>query len=199
MCQAISGPRAGPYLTTATWRCRENFSQWERSFLWKLRCHWLKGLRQRKIAVVRQGPEYQMRMRSSKCCWPLYFFNYPLFTIRCHSNGWWEILNGQNWARFQLMTLVYFQGTCYKNTPCFHFSCNDTWTLFQHKDHISTYRDFHYKERTIDGLFYLYNGDLYTYIKRWDDIFIWRQSPRANSTNNVSVEIQNQCNFLSHS
>ena len=46
---------AGPCLTTATWRCRKNFSQWERSFLWKLRFHWLKGLRQRQIAVVRQG------------------------------------------------------------------------------------------------------------------------------------------------
>ena len=43
-------------LTTATWRCRKNFSQWERSFLWKLCCHWLKGWRQRQIAVVRQGP-----------------------------------------------------------------------------------------------------------------------------------------------
>ena len=47
---------AGPCLTTATWRCRKNFSQWECSFLWKLRCHWLEFLRQRQIAVVRQGP-----------------------------------------------------------------------------------------------------------------------------------------------
>ena len=46
----------GPCLTTATWRCRKNFSQWECSFLWKLRCHWLEFLRQRQIAVVRQGP-----------------------------------------------------------------------------------------------------------------------------------------------
>ena len=46
----------GPCLTTATWRCRKNFSQWERSFLWKLCCHWLEGLRQRQITVVRQGP-----------------------------------------------------------------------------------------------------------------------------------------------
>ena len=46
----------GPCLTTATWRCRKNFSQWECSFHWKLRCHWLEFLRQRQIAVVRQGP-----------------------------------------------------------------------------------------------------------------------------------------------
>ena len=47
---------SGPCLTIATWRRRKNFSQWERSFLWKLRCHWLRGLRQRQIAVVRQCP-----------------------------------------------------------------------------------------------------------------------------------------------
>ena len=46
----------GPGLTTATWRCRENFSQWKCSFLWKLRYHLLKGSRQHQIAVVRQGP-----------------------------------------------------------------------------------------------------------------------------------------------
>ena len=65
MPQCLSGfvnhdysPRKGarPCHTTATWRCRKNFSQWERSFLWKLRCHWVKGLRQRQIALVRQGP-----------------------------------------------------------------------------------------------------------------------------------------------
>ena len=47
----------GPCLTTATWRCCKNLSQWERSFHWKLRCHWLEFLRQCQIAVVRQGPE----------------------------------------------------------------------------------------------------------------------------------------------
>ena len=47
---------AGPCLTTATWRCRKNFSQWECSFHWKRRCHWLEFLRQHQIAVVRQGP-----------------------------------------------------------------------------------------------------------------------------------------------
>ena len=48
---AARGP--GP---SATWSCRNNLSQWERSFHWKLRCHWLEFLRQRQIAVVRQGP-----------------------------------------------------------------------------------------------------------------------------------------------
>ena len=41
----------GPCLTIATWCCHKNFSQWQHSFLWKLRCHWLKGLRQRQIAA----------------------------------------------------------------------------------------------------------------------------------------------------
>ena len=49
----------GPHLTTATWHSRKNFSQWVHSFLWKLRCHWLKGLWQRQITVVRQGPEVE--------------------------------------------------------------------------------------------------------------------------------------------
>ena len=31
------------------------FCQWERSFYWKLRCHWLEFLRQRQIAAERQG------------------------------------------------------------------------------------------------------------------------------------------------
>ena len=48
-------PEPGLCFTTATWHCRKNFSQWERSFQRKLRCHWLKGLQQRQIAVVRQG------------------------------------------------------------------------------------------------------------------------------------------------
>ena len=48
----------GTCLTTATRRCRKNFSQMgtQFSFFEKLRCHWLKCLRQRQIAVVRQGP-----------------------------------------------------------------------------------------------------------------------------------------------
>ena len=51
-----SNDRAGRCLTTATWRWRKNFSQWECSFHWKLRSHRLEFLRQRQIAVVRQGP-----------------------------------------------------------------------------------------------------------------------------------------------
>ena len=47
---------SGPCLTTAILRCRKNSSQWQRSFQWKLHSHWLKFLRQRHVAVVRQGP-----------------------------------------------------------------------------------------------------------------------------------------------
>ena len=52
----VSNTGPGLCLTTATWRCRKNFIQWECSFHWKLHCHWLEFLRQRQIAVVRQGP-----------------------------------------------------------------------------------------------------------------------------------------------
>ena len=46
----------GPCLTTAIWRFRKNSSQWQCSFQRKLHSHWLKLLRQRHVAVVRQGP-----------------------------------------------------------------------------------------------------------------------------------------------
>ena len=45
----------GPCLTTVIWGCHKKFSQWEHSFLWKLCCHWLKGVWQRQITIVRQG------------------------------------------------------------------------------------------------------------------------------------------------
>ena len=51
-----SGVTPGACITTVTRHCHKNFSQWEHSFQRKLRYHWLKGLRQRQIAVIRQGP-----------------------------------------------------------------------------------------------------------------------------------------------
>ena len=53
-------PIAGACLTTSIWRCRNLFIQWQHSFLWKLRSHWLKFLQQRHVAVVRQGPGTRM-------------------------------------------------------------------------------------------------------------------------------------------
>ena len=53
---SLAHKEPGPCRATVTWCCRKNFSQWEHSFLWKLCCHWLKGLWQRQIAVVRQDP-----------------------------------------------------------------------------------------------------------------------------------------------
>ena len=47
--------RSGIWLTTTIWRCRKPFGQWQRSFQRKLRSHWLKFLRQRHVAVVKQG------------------------------------------------------------------------------------------------------------------------------------------------
>ena len=37
------GTKPGHCLTIVTWCCRKNFSQWEHSFLWQLRIHWLKA------------------------------------------------------------------------------------------------------------------------------------------------------------
>ena len=47
---------SGPCITNVFATCRKNFSQWERSFLWKLRCHWLKFLRRVAKTLVIQGP-----------------------------------------------------------------------------------------------------------------------------------------------
>ena len=46
----------GPCITNVIATCRKNFSQWESSFLWKLRCHWLKFLRRVAKTLVMQGP-----------------------------------------------------------------------------------------------------------------------------------------------
>ena len=46
----------GLCLITASWCCRKNSRQWQRSFQWKLHSHWRKFLRQCHVAVERQGP-----------------------------------------------------------------------------------------------------------------------------------------------
>ena len=46
----------GPCITNVIATCRKNFSQWERSFLWKLRCHWLEFLRRVAKTVSNTGP-----------------------------------------------------------------------------------------------------------------------------------------------
>ena len=66
----------GPSITTAIWRRRKTFEQWQCSLHRKLCCHWLKGLRQRQFAVVLQGPVlYQNRS------WHI------IDTYRPHQNG----------------------------------------------------------------------------------------------------------------
>ena len=46
----------GPYITNVIATCRKNFSQWESSFLWKLRYHWLKFLRRVEKNLSNTGP-----------------------------------------------------------------------------------------------------------------------------------------------
>ena len=50
------GQWPGPCITNVIATCRKNFSQWESSFLWKLRYHWLKFLRRVAKTLVIQGP-----------------------------------------------------------------------------------------------------------------------------------------------
>ena len=49
----------GPCITNVFATCRKNFSQWESSFLWKLRYHWLKFLRRVAKTLIIQGPVLQ--------------------------------------------------------------------------------------------------------------------------------------------
>ena len=53
---------SGPCITNVIATCRKNFSQWESSFLWKLRCHWLKFLRRVAKTLVIQGPALSRRV-----------------------------------------------------------------------------------------------------------------------------------------
>ena len=77
----VNNREAGLCFTTATWCCRKNFSWWERSFCWKLCCHWLKFLQQRKIAVVRHGRGDLRRHRA----------HYDVTVMSHQSQYWWHI------------------------------------------------------------------------------------------------------------
>ena len=46
----------GPCSNIAIWRYRKTFSQWEHSSRWKLRCHWLEGLRQLQTTLEISDP-----------------------------------------------------------------------------------------------------------------------------------------------
>ena len=66
--QAITWTKAGPCITNVIATCRKNFSQWESSFLWKLRCHWLKFLRRVAKTLVIQGPALPSKWSSAAYC-----------------------------------------------------------------------------------------------------------------------------------
>ena len=67
------GSNPGPCITTAIWHCRKHFSQWQHSFQWKLRSHWLKFLRQRHVALVIQDPGHDRgkQLASLGNCFPV--------------------------------------------------------------------------------------------------------------------------------
>ena len=60
-----------PCITNVIATCRKNFSQWESSFLWKLRCHWLKFLRRVAKPLVIQGPGLELIWRQLLIVWHL--------------------------------------------------------------------------------------------------------------------------------
>ena len=88
-------------ITTAIWHCRKTFSQWQRSFHWKLCCNWLKGLQQRHIAVVIQGPgpHRSYKLRPVPCT----------VTVSCHSIAPYVTFNNNSRTKYELCAnfLVY--------------------------------------------------------------------------------------------
>ena len=92
----------GPCLTTATWRCRKNFSQWECSFHWKLRCHWLEFLQQRQIAVV-TGPRVPFHKCYVKPIFAIFLNNTTLILM---------IQSGDNFAHAMTFQLAWYVPIC---------------------------------------------------------------------------------------
>ena len=86
----------GPCITNVIATCRKNFSQWESSFLWKLRCHWLKFLRRVAKTLVIQGPGPLWCHRSpSQYCgsFHVFFVESPKKLLNKHVIWWWLVLN----------------------------------------------------------------------------------------------------------
>ena len=63
---------AGPFSAVIR-RCREIFNRWECGFHWKLWCHWLKGLRRRRVVVIMQVPGIRAQL-----------FIYTYYHMRCY-------------------------------------------------------------------------------------------------------------------
>ena len=81
----------GPCLSTATWHCRKNSSQRQRSFQWKLRSNWRQCLRQRLATVVRQGPGSPLSLASRSI---LKYLIMGLDPWVCEQVGVWVVMVG---------------------------------------------------------------------------------------------------------
>ena len=75
----------GPCITPAIWRCRKTVSQWQGSFQWKLRSHWLKFLRQRPATVIVLGTGHVKVTTSHKILYqcPRYLLLAPKSSYQC--------------------------------------------------------------------------------------------------------------------
>ena len=118
--QGISGNDAGPCITNVIATCRKNFSQWERSFLWKLRCHWLKFLW--RVAVI-QGPVLDL-------------WAYAAFCTLTMQNGWPACLVGStdftvaythdtsiHWTGRWPSSLLHISDNCFSSSILQDWSC----------------------------------------------------------------------------
>ena len=99
--------KPGHCITNVIATCRKNFSQWESSFLWKLRYHWLKVLRRVAKTLVIQGPDTLVICGSSCACVSMHWANsletFSRYLIFADGN------NGPHWpsaAKYVLMLSV---------------------------------------------------------------------------------------------
>ena len=76
----------GPCITNVIAICCKNFSQWERSFLWKLRCHWLKFLRRVAKTLVIQGPGHHDASNEAKFPSHLHQYGKSISEIKGHQS-----------------------------------------------------------------------------------------------------------------
>ena len=64
----------------------QSFSQWQHSFQWNLRSHWLKVLRQCHIAVEIQGPYALLMYECKSCTYCINAFACKIISVRTQSS-----------------------------------------------------------------------------------------------------------------
>ena len=122
---------AGPCITTAIWRCRNPFSEWQHSFQWKLQCHWLKGLRQHHVAAVIQDTGDLSRHDAHHSC-DITVMSFCPSKHRKHKCTCLSLTRNGNVLSMKFSSLVAMAELCHFN----NLRCS-LWRKFHQNDSIS--------------------------------------------------------------